>query len=89
MKQKIVSVLASLAFVMAMSSANAAENPFGMDDLQQSQQVSMSSSGGKCMGSGDKAVKCSGGGKCSGSGKCGDAKKKSSKCSAEGKCSGK
>ena len=79
MKQKIVSVLAAGAFLMVMGSANAAENPFGMNDLQQAQQVSMSSSGGKCMGGGDKAAKCSGGGKCSG----GDAKKK------DGKCSGK
>ena len=83
MKQKILSVLAAGAFLMAMGSANAAENPFGMNDLQQAQQVAMSSMGGKCMGGGDKAAKCSGGGKC------GDGKKKASKCSAGGKCSGK
>ena len=73
MKQKIVSVLAAGTFLMAMGSANAAENPFGMNDLQKAQQISMSSSGGKCMGGGDKAAKCSGSG---------------GKKPAEGKCSG-
>lgn len=78
MKQKLFSALAAAAFLMAAGSASAAENPFGMNDLQQAQQVAMSSMGGKCMGGGDKAAKCSG--------------KKASKCSGEkkaaGKCSG-
>ena len=74
MKQKLLSLVAASALLIGMSSVNAAENPFAMHDMQKSQQLSMSSSGGKCMGGGDdKAAKCSGGGKC------GDAKKKAAK----------
>jgi len=84
---------AALAGSMAMSNANAAENPFGMTQLESGY---MQLAEGKCGGDmnkkmegkcgGDKAKKMEG--KC-GEGKCGGdkAKKMEGKC-GEGKCGG-
>ena len=74
--------MAALFAASLSLSVQAAENPFGMSDLDQGSQVAMSSKkDGKC-----------GEGKCGGDkkkdGKCGgDKKKKDGKC-GEGKCGG-
>ena len=78
--KKIISITLAAFFAASLSfSVIAAENPFGISDLNQGSQLSMSSKAeGKC-----------GGGKCgdgkSGENKCGADKKKESKC-GEGKC---
>ncbi|RDH82408.1 MAG: hypothetical protein DIZ80_08925 [endosymbiont of Galathealinum brachiosum] len=83
--KKIISIALAALFAASLSmSVQAAENPFGMSDIDQSSKVSMSSSKcgeGKC-GGGDKKKD----GKC-GEGKCGGDKKKEGKC-GEGKCGG-
>jgi uncharacterized low-complexity protein len=87
MKTKFLSLFAALILSagLSMGSVQAAENPFGMSDLDTVQQLSMSSKpkDGKC-GEG----KCGGSkkeGKC-GEGKCGDSKKKKDGKCGEGKC---
>jgi len=95
----------SLMFVMAFSPiANAAENPFGMSNVDATQmQVAENGKCGEGKCGGEKKSKC-GEGKCGGDkkeGKCGEGKcggdkkegkcggdKKESKC-GEGKCGGK
>ncbi len=75
--KKIISIALAALFAASLSiSAQAAENPFGMADLQQSAKVAMST--GKCAGGDD--------GKCGGDkGKCGGDKKEGKK---DGKCGG-
>jgi len=76
--KKIISIALAALFAASLSiSAQAAENPFGMTDLQQSaNKVAMST--GKCAGGDDS--------KCGGDkGKCGGDKKDGKK---DGKCGG-
>ena len=76
--KKIISIALAAFFVASLSlSAQAAENPFGMSELEQGAKVSMSSNpDGKC-GDGKKDGKCGDGKK---DGKCGGDKKKEGKC---------
>lgn len=71
----------SFLFVIAFSPmTNAAENPFGMSNID-AQQTHVAGKDGKCgegKCGGEKKAKC-------GEGKCGDSKKSSAKC-GEGKC---
>ena len=81
----------SFLFVVAFSPiTSAAENPFGMSNID-TQQIHVAGKDGKCgegKCGGEKKAKCGDGKKKSkcGEGKCGDGKKKS-KC-GEGKCGG-
>jgi len=77
--KKIISIALAAFFAASLSlPAQAAENPFGMSDLEQSAQFAMSSKPeGKC---GDDKKKA-------GEGKCGGDRKKEAKC-GEGKCGG-
>ena len=78
--KKSLSAAAGVTFVAAMSAspvANAAENPFGMQNLESGY---MHVAEGKC-GEG----KCGEGKKAEGEGKCGEGKAKEAKC-GEGKC---
>jgi len=80
MKKLITMSLAALFAASLSFSLQAAENPFGMSDLDTSTKTAMSSKPeGKC-GDGKKDGKC-------GEGKCGGDKKKDSKCGG-GKCGG-
>jgi len=72
----------SFLFVVAFSPiTSAAENPFGMSNID-TQQIHVAGKDGKCgegkCGGEKKSAKC-------GEGKCGDGKKKEGKC-GEGKC---
>jgi len=83
--KKIISIALAALFAASLSlTAQAAENPFGMSDLEQGAQLSMST--GKCGGD-----KC--GGDTKTEGKCGGDTKTESKCGGdtktEGKCGGK
>ncbi len=82
---KIITISLAALFAASLSfSLQAAENPFGMSDLDAGSKVAMSSSPeGKCGGE-KKEGKCGGDKK---EGKCGDSKKKDGKC-GEGKCGG-
>ena len=71
---------AALAGSMAMTGAQAAENPFGMTQLESGYMQLASSHEGKC-----GAGKC-GGDKSSSEGKCGSGKCGGDKSSSEGKC---
>jgi uncharacterized low-complexity protein len=78
--EKIISISLAALFAAAFSfSVQAAENPFGVSDLEQSSQVAMSGKpDGKC---GDDKKE----------GKCGGDKKKEGKCGGdkkESKCGG-
>jgi len=78
--KKIISISLAALFAASLSfSLQAAENPFGMADLDAAAKVAMSSSpDGKC--GGDKKE-----------GKCGDDKKKEGKCGGDkkdSKCGG-
>jgi len=80
--KKIISIALAALFSATVSlSAQAAENPFGMSDLEQTAQLSMSTTDGKC------------GGDTKTEGKCGGDTKTESKCGGdtktEGKCGGK
>ena len=79
--KKLITMSLAVLFAASLSfSLQAAENPFGMSDLDTSTKTAMSSEPeGKC--GGDKKD-----GKC-GEGKCGGDKKKDGKCGA-GKCGG-
>ena len=86
MNNKLLALIAGLTLsaALTMGSAQAAENPFGVSNVDKVQHVAMSSI--KC-GDGKEAKegKC-GGSKDSKEGKCGDGKtKKDGKCGA-GKC---
>ena len=84
MKKIITMSLAALFAASLSFSLQAAENPFGMSDLDTSTQTAMSSKPeGKC-GDGKKDGKCGGDKK---DGKCGGDKKKEGKCGG-GKCGG-
>ncbi len=77
--KKIISMSLAALFAASLSfSLQAAENPFGMSDLDTSSKVAMSSMpDGKC-GDGDKKE-----------GKCGGDKKKEGKCGGDkSKCGG-
>jgi len=85
--KKLISIALAALFAAALSfSLQAAENPFGLSDLNQGAHLSMSSEPegkcgeAKCGGDKKKEAKC-------GEGKCGGDKKKESKC-GEGKCGG-
>ena len=94
MNKKIVSLAIGIAFAATLvaGTANAAANPFGMNDLQNAYQVAMSAKPaedksmkeGKCGGNKSmKDGKCGGGDKSRKDGKCGGSKPKE-----EGKCGG-
>lgn len=94
MNKKLTSAAIGGAFAASLMSgtAIAAENPFGMSEMDQGYQLAMSDKAdeGKC--GGKKEGKC-GEGKCGGKkeGKCGEGKcggKKEGKC-GEGKCGAK
>jgi len=79
-KMTTFAATAAIAASFAATSANASENPFGMQELSSGYEVAMSTSEGMC-----------GEGKCGGDkgkeGKCGGDKAKEAKC-GEGKCGG-
>jgi len=96
--KKITTIAVGTAFAATMTAgvANAAENPFGMTELNAGYQVAMSSMEGSC-GAKDGEGKCGDKAK---EGKCGDKAKegkggdkaKEGKCgdkAKEGKCGGK
>lgn len=78
--KKIIPMSLAVLFAASLSfSLQAAENPFGMSDLNTSSKVAMSSMpDGKCGGSDKKEGKCGGSDKKDG--KCGGADKKDGKC---------
>ncbi len=86
--KKITLISLSALFAASLSlSAQAADNPFGMADLDKSSLIAMSSTpdgkcgGGKCGDSKDKKEGKCGDGKDKKEGKCGDGKdKKDAKC---------
>lgn len=85
--KKFISIVLAAFFTASLSfSVSAAENPFGMSDLNHGSQLSMSSKSegkcgeGKCGDGKKKDAKC-------GDGKSTDDKKKDGKC-GEGKCGG-
>ncbi len=85
--KKLISMALAVLFAVSLSlTAQAAENPFGMSDLDKSSLAMSSGPDGKCGGDMDS-------GKCGGDkkkdGKCGaDKKKKDGKC-GDGKCGSK
>ena len=92
MNKKLVSIAVGTSFAAAVSgSAIAAENPFGMNELNVGYQVAMSTMPEGSCGGKDSEGKCGDKkkmeGKC-GEGKCRDKKKTEGKC-GEGKCGGK
>jgi len=90
--KKLISIVLAAFFAASLSfSLQAAENPFGISDLERDAHLSMSSEpDGKCGEGKCGEAKCGGDkkkeSKC-GEGKCGGDKKKDSKC-GEGKCGG-